>query len=157
MWWRIPRSQWERDRGGRNKKALKNLVGQGAAPGLLAYSDAEPVGWCSVGPRHVYSVLQRSRVMKPVDDVPVWSIVCFYIARKWRHRGVGSALVAAAVEEARAAHAPAIEGYPVLPRGNGMPDLYAFTGVPAMFESAGFSEISRRSETRAIYRLNLLP
>ena len=54
--------------------------------------------WCSVAPRGEYASLNRSPVLKPLDEVPVWSIVCFYVAKSHRRQGVLEALIRAAVE-----------------------------------------------------------
>ena len=67
-----------------NKAAFRRIVKRGAEPGLLAYDGDTPVGWCAISPREEYGGLARSRILKPVDDQPVWSITCFYVARAYR-------------------------------------------------------------------------
>jgi len=155
MWWRLTQAQFQRQKGARNKAALHRLVRAGTAPGLLAYLDGTPVGWCAVGPREGYPRLQRSRVLKPVDEQPVWAVVCFYIARPFRRRGLTVALLKAACRYARTQGARLIEGYPVAPRKGTMPDVFAYTGLPAAFAAAGFHEVLRRSPTRPIMRRRL--
>ena len=80
MWWRLKRSQYVKQKGPGNRRALKKIVDSGEIPGLLAYADGQPIAWCSVGPREAYSTLERSRILKRVDDKPVWSVVCFVVA-----------------------------------------------------------------------------
>jgi GNAT superfamily N-acetyltransferase len=155
MWWRLKRSDFEQGQKGANRQAMRKLVGGGAMPGLIAYSGDEPVGWVSVGPREDYPVLGRSPVLKPVDEVPVWSLVCFFIKREHRRRGLSRALIAAAKRHAKAGGARWLEAYPTEPKKAEVPDIYAFTGVPAMFTAAGFKEIARRSPTRPILRCKL--
>lgn len=152
MWWRLKRSDFDAMKGEGNRLALKALVDAGETPGILAYADSEAVGWCSVAPREAYPVLQRSHVLKPVDGEPVWSIVCFFIAKPYRRRGVSLQLVEAAVAYAAAQGARIVEAYPVDPRQGSTPDVFAFTGVMSMFLKAGFMEVARRSETRPILR-----
>jgi GNAT superfamily N-acetyltransferase len=152
MWWRLTRSEFEKRKGAQNKRAMKRIVVSGEVPGLLAYADGEPVGWCAIGPRASYPVLQRSRVLKPVDDQPVWSITCFFVARPYRGQGVSAALVKAAVAHARKNGARTIEGYPVEPKAGRIPDAFAYVGVPSTFRRAGFVEVLRRSPTRPIMR-----
>ena len=65
--------------GDANRKALRALVDRGRVPGLIGYRDGRPIGWISLAPREQYAKLRRSPVMKPVDDRPVWSIVCFFV------------------------------------------------------------------------------
>jgi GNAT superfamily N-acetyltransferase len=152
MWWRLKRAEFEKRKGLSNKRALKQLVESGEVPGLLAYAGADPVGWCSVGPRESYPVLDRSCILKRVDDQPVWSIVCLFVARPHRRCGVSVRLIGAAVEHAKARGASIVEGYPVEPKTPSMPDAFAWVGTAAAFRSMGFEEVARRSETRPIMR-----
>jgi len=88
MWWKLKRSDFMKQKGEENRKALKKLTDSGEIPGIPAYVGAEPVGWCAVAPREAYPALERSRVLKRVDDKPVWSIVCFYVAKQFRRKGL---------------------------------------------------------------------
>jgi GNAT superfamily N-acetyltransferase len=147
MWWRVAAAEFSRGtqkRGAGNRRALKGLVQDGAVPGLLAYRDGRPVGWVSVAPREEFGRIQRSPTLKPVDDKPVWSIVCFYMDRRERGAGVGTVLLAAAVQHAAEEGARIVEGYPVDPAIRKFPNAEAFTGVVSMFERAGFREVARR-------------
>ena len=127
-------------------------MGSGEVPGILAYAEGEPIGWCSVSPRERFPGLARSRILKPVDERPVWSIVCLFIARPYRRRGVSVALLRAATKRAASQGAQAVEGYPVEPRKGRMADAFAWTGIASAYERAGFREVARRSETRPIMR-----
>jgi GNAT superfamily N-acetyltransferase len=152
MWWRLTRSEWERRKGPLNKRAFKRIVNSGEVPGIIAYAGRLPVGWCAVAPRESFSVLERSRVLKPVDDTPVWSIVCLFIARPYRGKGVARGLVEAAVEFAGKKKAKMVEAYPVEPRKGRLPDAFAWMGTASLFRKAGFKEVLRRSKTRPIMR-----
>lgn len=155
MWWRLKRSDFEKKKGTQNKAAFKKLVRAGKPLGLLIYHDDEPVGWCSVSPREDFPVLGRSKILKPVDDTPVWSIVCFFIAKRYRHSGLSKKLLRSVIAHCRKAGAGAVEGYPVEPKKTPTPELFAFTGFYSAFKKAGFREIARRSETRPIMRYDL--
>jgi GNAT superfamily N-acetyltransferase len=133
------------------KRALKAVVEAGGTPGLIAYSGDTPVGWISLGPREDYARLQTSFIMKPVDDAPVWSIVCFFVDPRFRGQGVCEALLAAGVRYARSRGARLIEGYPVDRAGRSSPDAMWF-GPKAMFDRAGFQEVARRKSTRPVVR-----
>ncbi|HWR84338.1 MAG TPA: GNAT family N-acetyltransferase, partial [Candidatus Deferrimicrobium sp.] len=109
MAWRIARSQFKKQKGSGNRRAMKKIVDSGEIPGILAYADGEPIGWCSVAPRENFPVLDRSRVLARLDDQPVWSIVCLFIARPWRRAGVSVDLLKAAVTFARQNGAKIIE------------------------------------------------
>lgn len=152
MWWRMTRSEFSKRRGDGTKRALKKIVTDGGVPGLLAYDGAEPVGWCSVAPREEYSALARSRVLKPVDEKPVWSVVCFFVVRSHRRRGLTVMLLEAAVAHAAKKGAKIVEGYPVEPKSGKTADVFAFTGLASAYRKAGFKEVLRRSETRPIMR-----
>ncbi len=155
MWPRLTAREFAANVGEPNRRALRAIVDEGRVPGLLAYEDGEPVGWVSVAPREELGRIRRSPVAKPVDEVPVWSVVCFYIHPRHRREGVGSALLEAAVRYAAERGAEAMEGYPVEPRKDRMPDFYAWRGVGSMFEAAGFREIARRRPGRPVMRREL--
>ncbi|MFP5341296.1 MAG: N-acetyltransferase family protein [Candidatus Limnocylindria bacterium] len=131
------------------------------APGLVAYRDDEAVGWVSVGPRTDYERLAYSRVLAPVDDTPVWSVVCFVVGRRARGQGVATALLAAAIAFARDHGATTLEAYPVdLDTGERIASANAYGGTLAMFEGAGFEVVARRkansaTRERPIVRLTL--
>jgi GNAT superfamily N-acetyltransferase len=152
MWWRIKRSDFERRKGDGNRRAMRALMKAGEVPGILAYTEGQPVGWCSVAPRSAYPVLGRSRILKPLDDKPVWSIVCLFVHKDYRDRGVSVKLLEAAVDYARGQGAKVVEGYPVEPKKDRMPAVFAFTGLATAFLHAGFTERARRSPTRPIMR-----
>jgi GNAT superfamily N-acetyltransferase len=152
MLWRLPRAVYDHGKGEGNREALKSLVLAGDEPGLLAYSDGKAVGWCALAPRDDYPALERSRVLKPVDEQAVWSISCLFIRRGYRRKGVSVRLLSASVEHAAERGARIVEGYPVEPRQVTMPDTFAWTGIASSFLAAGFCEVARRSETRPIMR-----
>ncbi len=152
MYWRLTRAEFERRKGAGNKAAFRALVEAGPPPGVLAYDGDLPVGWCAVGPREAYPVLERSRILKRVDGRAVWSITCFFIARPYRRSGVSVGLVRAALRHAASRGGGLVEGYPVEPRAAAMPDSFAWTGLASAFRAAGFTECARRSRTRPIMR-----
>lgn len=155
MAWRLPKKEWlagKADHAVSNRRGLKTLVESDTPPGVLAYVGDEPVGWCAIAPRQAYVALQRSRVLQPVDDKPVWSISCLFITRAWRRRGISAKLIDAAAKFAISRGARIVEGYPVEPYSDKIPDAFAWTGIPASFERAKFKEVARRSKTRPIMR-----
>lgn len=155
MTMRLTRSEFQEQKGEGNREAFRAIVEAGPPPGVLAYDDDVPAGWCAVGPRADYSSLSRSRVLAPVDDNPVWSITCFFIAKEYRHRGLSVQLLRAAVDFAAAQGATIIEGYPIEPNRPNYPPAFAHTGIASIFLAADFVEVARRSETRPIMRLTV--
>jgi GNAT superfamily N-acetyltransferase len=155
MWWRLRRSEFDRQKGEGNRQAFKQIVTVGEAPGILAYSEGQPIGWCAIAPRESYPVLERSRNLKRVDDEPVWSITCFFIAKAFRRQGVTLQLIEAAVDYARQQGAKLVEAYPVETKSEEMPVVFAYTGFASTFREAGFVEVVRRSETRPVMRYRL--
>jgi GNAT superfamily N-acetyltransferase len=158
--WRVPASAWGDWTRERNRAALKPVAGREPAPGLIAYADGEAVGWVSVGPREDYVRLERSKVLKRLDDRPVWSIVCFVVSRRWRGRGVAAALLDAAIEHAHRNGATLLEAYPVDPSRGRVSAAAAYMGPLGMFERAGFTVAARqqwnaKSPVRPIVRLDL--
>jgi GNAT superfamily N-acetyltransferase len=154
MWFRVSRARWNAGKGEGNRRAFQAFVKSGQIPGLLAYERGVPVGWVAVEPRDAYPRLENSRNLARVDDVPVWSITCFYVSRQHRGRGLMRALVDAAVAHARRRGAPAIEAYPV-DYSRKVGDAWVFSGAASVFRAAGFEEVARRSPTRPIYRKRL--
>jgi GNAT superfamily N-acetyltransferase len=155
MTWRLRRSEYELMKGEGNRAAFKAIVEAGPAPGVLAYDGEYVVGWCAVAPRDAYPVLDRSRILKRVDDQPVWSVTCFFVARELRGQCVATQLLRAAVAYAASQGARIVEGYPVEPRNGTLPSVFAFTGPAATFLAAGFHEVARRSATRPIMRYEI--
>jgi len=135
-----------------NKADLKALVRAGRVPGLIGYRNKVPVGWVSLGPREEYAKLVRSPVMRPVDDQPVWSVICFVVPSEHRRQGVAQALLAGAVAYARKQGARLIEAYPVDKPGRSSDDSMWF-GSKSMYDEAGFSEVARRKPHRPLMRL----
>jgi GNAT superfamily N-acetyltransferase len=152
MYWRLTRSEYEKKKGLGNKKALRRIVDSGRPPGLLAYAGGKPVAWCAVGPREIYPVLERSRILARIDDEPTWSVTCFFVVRPFRRQGITFQLLKAAVDFAGRKGARVVEGYPVEPKKGSLPDVFAYTGLPSAYRKAGFVEVLRRSETRPIMR-----
>jgi GNAT superfamily N-acetyltransferase len=134
-----------------NKRALKALVDRGVVPGLIGYESERPIGWVSLGPRADYAKLQRSSVMKPVDDKPVWSIICFFVDAKARHRGVADALLKAAIAWAKKERVTLLEAYPCDKPARAADDTMWF-GTKSMFDRAGFNEVARRKPMRPVVR-----
>lgn len=136
------------------RAGLKALVETGKSPGLIAYRDDVPVGWVSLAPREEFARLRRSPVMKPVDDTPVWSIICFVVPAEHRGQGVARALLQGAIAYARKHGATVVEAYPVDKRGPSKDDAMWF-GAKSMYDHAGFKEVARRKPTRPVVRLDL--
>lgn len=152
MHWRLSRPEYERGKGEGNRRAMKALVTKGRAAGLLAYEGNAPVGWCALAPREDFTRLQGSRILQPIDEQPVWSLTCFFIAKSHRNRGLSVKLLRAACEHVKNAGGKIVEGYPVEPKQGRMPDTFAWTGLASAFKKAGFKECARRSDTRPIMR-----
>lgn len=153
MWWRQRSSEFAEKHNESKRRAMRRIVSANRVPGVLAYVDGEPVGWCSVAPREEFGKIERSRTLGPIDDRPVWSIVCFFIHRKHRGAGVGTALLKGAVDLARKRGAEVIEAYPVDTSKGRVDSGSVFTGTLSMFKKAGFREVARRSAHRPIVRL----
>jgi GNAT superfamily N-acetyltransferase len=150
MYWRIGTAYNKRPRD-KNKAAFRRIVKRGPPPGFLAFDGDLAVGWCQLTRRSDLDWLNRARHLQPVDNVPVWSISCFYIRRGYRQRGIASALIAAAIKAAKQAKAPALEAYPIdtnAPKSSSN----LFTGSASTFTRAGFKTVARRSPSRPIMR-----
>lgn len=155
MWFRLTNREAEAGKGKSNRRAMKALVDAREEPGILAYVDGEPAGWCALAPRESYGRLARSRILKPVDERPVWSVVCFFVDKRFRGRGLTVGLLEAAADHARRKGGALLEGYPVEPRKKRAPPVFMYHGLASAFRRAGFTEVARRSETRPVMRREL--
>jgi len=142
--------------GPEHRERLRDVVDDGASPGLVGYLDGEPAGWISLGPRGDYPRLDGSRITRPVDDTPVWSVVCSFVGKDFRGQGVQRRLLAAAIDFARDRGAKAVEAYPV-DKGTRSDNGAMWWGSRSLYEQAGFREVERRSATRVVMRRTLRP
>jgi GNAT superfamily N-acetyltransferase len=161
-WWRQTSAETARgieNGGAGNRAQMHAIVESGAEPGLLAYRDGKPVGWTSVAPRPQYGRIMRSRRIGPdpaeAADERVWSIVCFWIPRRERGKGVANELLRGAVEHARARGGSVLEAYPVDTASGRQPSANLFTGTQSMFKRAGFQEVDRPRGAQLVVRLPL--
>jgi GNAT superfamily N-acetyltransferase len=154
MWWRVARSQFNKQKGAQNKQAMKKLVDGGHTPGIIAYQNGQPIAWLSVAPRETFTVLERSKILKPVDERPVWSVVCFFVAKEHRRSGLSVKLLKAGIDFVRERGGRVVEGYPVEPKKK-QADAFVWTGLASAFLKAGFKEVERRSGTRPIMRYEI--
>jgi GNAT superfamily N-acetyltransferase len=156
MFWKKTRKQFNADSYDQNRLDQKSYVEEGQVPGILAYAAGEPVGWCAVEQRENFTALERSRILKPVDEKPVWSIPCFFVARKFRNQGITVALLKEAVKYVSSRGGRIIEGYPVEVTAGKAVDAFIFTGTASAFKRVGFVEVARRSPKRPIFRYKVL-
>ncbi len=154
MAWRVKASQWSTMKGERNRQAMRDRVLQDPPPGILVFVAGNAVGWCAVAPREEYPRLATSRVLRPLDDVPVWSISCLFIQKDFRRRSVSVRLLEAAVRFARSHGTQVVEGYPIIPKTDHAPDVFSWTGTMTAFLRAGFVEAHRWSPLRPIMRID---
>ena len=153
MFWRVRSREFEELWGSGARAAFHEVVDQGPPPGLLAYRDGAPVGWCAVAPRGAYPRILRSRILGDVDDAPTcWAVVCFYVVRSERRGGVAAALLEAAVAFAAEHGATSVEGYPKDTGGDRKGANELFVGSMAMFQEAGFEEAARNAPRRPVMR-----
>jgi ribosomal protein S18 acetylase RimI-like enzyme len=108
----------------------------------------------SLGPREDFRKLEKSIVMKAVDDARVWSIICFVVPSQYRGQGVARALLESAIKYARKRRVKLLEAYPVDKRGRASDDSLWF-GTKSMYDAAGFVEVARRKPQRPVVRLAL--
>ena len=154
LWFKLRRPEWDAAGRAGRKAMFRAAVMAGPPPGILAYADGTAVGWCAVEPRERYPVILRSRVRRPVDERPAFAITCFYLAPRWRRRGLMRPLIEGAVALAGEQGAQLVEAYP-LDAPPGERPSGAFTGIARAFAACGFVEVARRSARRPIMRKEL--
>ncbi|HEV8698307.1 MAG TPA: GNAT family N-acetyltransferase [Candidatus Limnocylindrales bacterium] len=165
MYWRLRSKDFAVNRAAANRAGLRSLTDvaaaeAGSAPGLIGYRDGRAVGWVSLGPRSGYERLERSTTLRPIDDRPVWSVVCFVVSRRARNRGLARALLDGAITYARKHGAPALEAYPTPTEGAHHPAASLYRGTLGMFQAADFKVVGwstphANAAPRPIVRLEL--
>ena len=152
MHWKLRGKAYDEAKGYETRQMHKSIIDSGTTTGLLAYLHGEVVGWVAVEPRSAYERLAHSRVLKPVDEQAVWSVPCFFVAKKFRRQGINVELLKAAVNYVKSKGGKIVEGYPVSGEDGDVPAPFAFTGTASAFARAGFKEVARKSPTRPIFR-----
>jgi GNAT superfamily N-acetyltransferase len=153
MWWRRRGGKsWTACRGEPNRLAFRDLVLSGGAKGVIAFNGDEPIGWCNFGPREDFQRLVASRVLQRSSKAKRWSIACFYVRAGWRRKGIAQLLLERATAEAFRRGAEEVEGYPKTYGSDGnSPAAFVWTGLPRMFEAAGFMPVKAEGSARVIY------
>ena len=151
QWPRVTSAEFRRGKGAGNRRALRKLVASGQPAGMLAYVDGRAVGWCAIAPRSEFRRLETSRLLQPVDERPVWSVVCLFVAREHRGRGLTVKLLREACRYAAQHGATRVEGYPIDAKSR-QADAFVWWGTASAFRRAGFREVLRRSPARPIMR-----
>ena len=151
-YWYLGAAEYKAGWGALNRRPLTQKIEAGAEPGIVAYADGTPAAWVSVAPRTDFDRLNRSRNFAPLDDVPVWAVNCFVLAKAYRRQGLMAELARFAADFAFACGAPGVEAYPIEPgEKTGSGDLYL--GTPNAFLKAGYREVARPLPRRPVMRL----
>ena len=160
LFWRVRRAEFSRMRAEERKAALQELADREPAPGLLAYAAGQPAGWVSLGPREDFAALAHSRILPRLDDAPVWSIVCFYVAKSQRRKGLLTRLIRGAVQYAGEHGATIVEAYPTDMQSHRLTGMRltgysGYMGIASAFRAAGFVVVKQASETQVIMRYKM--
>jgi GNAT superfamily N-acetyltransferase len=151
MRWRMTSSEFQSSSKEARVAELERRICQGDPVGLLAYAEGEPIAWCSIAPRNLYARLERYRALPRIDDAEVWSLVCFFVDRRFRRQGMILHLIRAAIDYARSQGAQIIEAYPVEPES----PSYTYMGSPTTFQRAGFRDVTPAGQTRQVMRYEI--
>ncbi len=153
MAYRLPRKEFDLGKANDgNRKAMLKLIGEGKPAGLMGFADGRPAGWCAFAPREDFTRLERSKVHKRIDDLPVWSIPCLFVDRQYRNKGVSLQLLKAVIRYAGEKGIGCIEAYPTIPTKGRLPDPFVWTGLFTTFLKAGFTVADRKSKNRPMVR-----
>lgn len=155
MYFRLPYKVFQNNKPEGNKKIMKKLVNSGMPQGLIASIHNQPVGWIAMAPRQDYLKLESSRIFKPIDDQPVWSITCFFIKKEFRHQGLSEKLIKGAIDFAKKKKIKILEAYPAIPYAENVPHPFLWVGVLSSFLKNGFEIVRQQSKSRAMVRIDL--
>lgn len=153
MFFRLSKQEFEEGKvNNGNKEKMKSLVWKDKPTGMLAFFEGQAIAWCALAPREDFSKLQKSRVHKPIDDQPVWSIPCFFIHKDFRRKRVSSELLKATIKHAGKQKIKILEAYPTIPTQEKLPDAFGWIGMYKAFERTGFTIVDRTSKNRPMVR-----
>ena len=156
MYWFMKKQEYdEKRKDGRTKKEMKRMVKENIEPGIVAYNNDIPVGWIAVQPREKYTRLANSKIPQPVDDRPVWSIVCLFIHKNYRKKGISVELIKNACRFAAVKGGTIVEAYPTETKNKTAAPVFIYTGTASAFKKAGVKEVARRSEIRPVMRKDM--
>ena len=156
MYWFMNKKEYDEKRSdGRTKKEMKKIVKDNVEPGIIVYADDKPAGWIAIQPREKYTKLSNSKILQPIDDKPVWSIVCFFVHKDYRKMGISIELIKNACNFAASKGGMIVEAYPTDTKTKNSVPVFIYTGTLSAFKKAGFTEVARRSETRPIMRFDV--
>lgn len=161
QWWMITNTEWQNTTKEQRERMLRDEVGAGPPPALIAYVDGEAAGWVRVGPRTRQIRLGRTRAFtessqEPWDDDAVWTVSCFVVRKEHRGKGLNARLLEAAIDYARDSGARVIEAYPLDPNaGRKIAVNELYHGVLSTFQDAGFREVARPKPHLAVVSLDL--
>lgn len=118
---------------------MRQLCESVPGPGVIAYVEGVPAGWCSIAPRSSYRRLMNSRTIPFLDGRDAWVAVCFVVRSRFRRRGLMHHLLEGAVSHAAAQGAAVVEGYPVdVGEGEKVDVISGYVGTSRLFEAHGF-------------------
>ena len=143
--YRVPNAEYQALVGTSRPERLKEFCRHDPVPGVVAYVDRKPAGWCSFGPRANLPRLAHSRTIPVVDDVPVWSVFCFVIRPPFRRMGLSTELLEGAIKYAEEHAAPMLESYPFDSAEGRISSSLAYVGTTKLFEAAGFQRVCKTS------------
>jgi GNAT superfamily N-acetyltransferase len=141
MAWRMTKEELKDNNSASRKRFIQQRVGSQTPIGLLAYVDKQAIAWCSVAPRESF---QRLGGQQPLDKV--WSIVCFFIKKEFRKKGLTARLIEEAKKYAKQQGANYLEAYPV----ESDSPSYRFMGFIHTFEQAGFRFVKKAGTRRHV-------
>jgi GNAT superfamily N-acetyltransferase len=135
---------------GRGKTAAQNRseketrVRESRAHAALVYDGPTCVGWCQFGPTDELPRIKHRRAYdQGASGLPDWRITCFFVAKGFRRRGVGSAALEGALRQIAQLGGGTVESYPEDVEGRKVSSSFLHNGTVAMFEGHGFERTRR--------------
>ena len=153
MYYRLTKTEFAEGKANKgNMEMMKELVRENKPTGMLALYEGVAVAWCALAPRKDFTKLSRSRVHKPIDDKPVWSIPCFFIHKDFRRQGISVEMLKAVIRYVQKGGIEILEAYPTIPTTKVLPDSFLWIGLYSSFEKAGFKIVDQTSKNRPMVR-----
>jgi GNAT superfamily N-acetyltransferase len=120
-----------------NRQRKLDRVREGKTHAALVFDGDSCVGWCQFGaPDEVPRIKNRAAYEKSQSSPPDWRIVCNFVGKGHRRKGVATAGLAGALDLIAGLGGGTVEGYPE--DAGSVPAGFLFNGALSTYEQLGF-------------------
>jgi ribosomal protein S18 acetylase RimI-like enzyme len=127
--------EWKKTTKEQNRNASEKLILEEKMKGFLAYVNNQPIGWCNVNNKEVYSNIPSEDESEEDTKDKIASIVCFVISPNYRRKGIARLLLQKAIINLKENGFKWLESYP---RKGDLSNAHSYHGPVSLYSSEGF-------------------